>query len=90
MQTTVTTAEAAANLSTLIEQSRSAPITIREGGEDVAFIVSVKPRAKTDAEREAAWTKFEATRNRVAADLETSLDQKGISVEDFLSDALKD
>jgi antitoxin (DNA-binding transcriptional repressor) of toxin-antitoxin stability system len=89
MQTTVSTSEAAANLSTVIEQAKSSPVVIRDGDENVAMIFSLNPRRKTDEERQAAWQRFEETRNLVAAELEASLAKDGISVDDFLADALK-
>jgi hypothetical protein len=89
MQTTISSSEAADDFIGVIERSQSAPVLIRDGDEDVAMVLSLRPRLKTEAERQAAWEKFERTRNRVAAELEANLAKEGITVEQFLADVLE-
>jgi hypothetical protein len=89
MQTTISSSEAADDFIGVIERSQSAPVLIRDGDEDIAVIFSLRPRVKTEAERQAAWEKFESTRNRVAAELEANLAKEGITVDEFLADVLE-
>jgi hypothetical protein len=89
MQTTISSSEAADDFIAVIERSQSAPVLIRDGDEDVAVVFSLRPRVKTEAERQAAWEKFERTRNRLAAELEANLAREGTTVEDFLADVLE-
>jgi hypothetical protein len=85
--TTVTTIEAAAALPELIERSRSETVVIRDGDRDVAYLISPE---QMERERVAKVAAFREACHLASDELERSLAAEGISVEDFVADALKD
>jgi len=86
--TTVSTAEAKETLPELI--GRREPVMIREGDQNVAMLISLVPKQFNEEERQLRWSRFLKTRDSVAAELEASLAKDGITVEEFLKDALED
>lgn len=86
--TTVSTSEAVARLPELLKQGES--VVIREDGDDVAVIVALPSRVRTEEERSASWARLQELSQHVSADLERDLAKDGRTVDQFLADALAD
>jgi hypothetical protein len=86
--TTVSIAEAEKDLSALLQRAQTESVAIRDENGVETILLSMRP--KTEAELEAAWERAEAL-SRIGSDiLEKSLAKDGITVEQFLADALAD
>jgi hypothetical protein len=86
--TTVSIAEAEKDLSALLQRAQTESVAIRDNNGVETILLSTRP--KTEAELEAAWERADAL-SRTASDmLEQSLAKDGLTVEQFLADALAD
>jgi hypothetical protein len=86
--TTVSIADATKDLPALLQRAQTDTVLIRDENGVETMLVSLRP--KTDAERDAAWDRLEALSKQASAELEESLARDGITVEEFLADALAD
>jgi hypothetical protein len=88
--TTVSIDEAARDLPTLLHRAQTESIAIRDENGDTTMLLSLKPREKTAEERSAAIQRMNDLSRQASAELEESLAKDGITVEEFLADALAD
>ena len=85
--TTVTTAEAAANLPGLIERSRSEKVAIRDETGAVAYLV---PAEQAERDQLIRILVFEESCRQMSQELAKNLAAGGLTVEEFLADLLQD
>jgi PHD/YefM family antitoxin component YafN of YafNO toxin-antitoxin module len=85
---TVTIDEATKSLPTLLRRAHHESIIIRNDNGDDVMLLSLKP--KSEEERQAAWERLEQTSKVASAELAENLAKDGISIEEFLADALAD
>jgi hypothetical protein len=86
--TTVSIADAEKDLPALLQRAQTESVAIRDKDGVDTILLSMRP--KTNAERDAAWERIDALSKKASAELEASLAKDGISVEEFLADALAD
>ena len=86
--TTVSIAEAEKDLSALLQRAQTESVAIRDN--DGVETILLSTRTRTEAECEAAWARIDALSQQASAELEASLAKDGITVEQFLADALSD
>jgi len=85
---TVTIDEAAKSLPLLLRRAHSESIIIRNDDGDDVMLLSLRP--KSEDERRVARERLEQISKVASAELAENLAKDGISVEDFLADALAD
>jgi len=85
--TTVSTAEAAAELPELMARARHEQIAIRDGNGDLVYLVSSE---QVERERLAKVAAFEEACRDASEELRRNLAADGITVEDFMAEVLKD
>jgi hypothetical protein len=86
--TTVSIAEAEKDLSALLQRAQTESVAIRDNDGVETILLSMRP--KTEADLEAAWERMDTLSKQASAELEASLAKDGITVEEFLADALRD
>ena len=86
--TTISVDEAAKDLPALLQRVQQESVVIRDENGCETMLIRIGP--KTDAERGKSWDRLEALSREASKDLERSLAKDGISVEEFLADALAD
>jgi hypothetical protein len=85
---TVSIEDASKDLHALLQRAQTESVLIRDEDGVETLLLSMRP--KTAAEREAAWKRIDALSRQASAELEASLAKDGITVEEFLADALSD
>ncbi len=83
---TVTPNDVQTSLPELLQRVQTEPIAIRDGGENLAILISAKDY---DRDRLLKVEAFERSRDAMVLELETKLAQDGLRVEDFVRDLLK-
>jgi hypothetical protein len=85
---TVSISDAAKDLQAILQRAQTESVSIRDEDGIETLLVSLRP--KTDAERKQAIERMDQLADEASAELEASLAKDGITVEDFLADALAD
>jgi PHD/YefM family antitoxin component YafN of YafNO toxin-antitoxin module len=81
----VSIAEAREKLPEILANLNGAPVLVMDEGKVVGMISS--PEA-AEQEQQAAWRRFLAKRDAVAAEFEENLAKDGLTVDEFLADVL--
>ena len=85
---TVSIAEAVETFPALLERAQTESVYIRDGQGFETLLLSLRPR--TESEHRQAVEQMSQLAAEASAELEMSLAKDGITVEEFLADALAD